>query len=394
MKQSAKLMLVGAMAVTSAAQAAVLETSLFYSQELETDTTYATLSQQVVGWYYNIDHANDVFANSGVNLQLKPTAINDVNFLTAANSHNEARIEMLTQIKDGIPQETGHIAMALGQATGSIAGASGMFDSSYFTGDRVRFVGLSYDVAMNTTSPYLALALAHEVGHTLGADHSANNARIEPYAYPADLVTPCDNGLPSLMYPIIVDGGDELVSISGAADCAADGTADNVTLLNTYAPMAQAQHAAKNNQTLTLAVEENINGQQFTFQVTRTDTAFAGTATVYVAGEGTGIAPMTVNFAAGESVSEEVALPFTQVHGLFDEQQAFSVYAVAVSDSEMGAQLIDLSAVNTQWTQDSVENDENDGEEHVAPDNSSDDSGGGSIGWVSLLLLVLMWRRR
>lgn len=394
MKQSAKLMLVGAMAITSAAQAAVLETSLFYSQELETDTTYATLSQQVVGWYYNIDHANDVFANSGVNLQLKPTAIHDVNFLTAANLHNEARIEMLTQINGGIPQETGHIAMALGRATGSIGSASGMFDSSYFTGDRVRFVGLSYELSLNSAAPYWAQVLAHEVGHTLGAAHSSENTRIETYGYPADLITPCDSGLPSLMYPSPTDTGDSLVSISGATDCAADGTADNVTLLNTYAPMAQAQHAAKNNQTLTLAVEENINGQQFTFQVTRTDTAFAGTATVYVAGEGTGIAPMTVNFAAGESVSEEVALPFTQVHGLFDEQQAFSVYAVAVSDSEMGAQLIDLSAVNTQWTQDSVENDENDGEEHVAPDNSSDDSGGGSIGWVSLLLLVLMWRRR
>ncbi|KKC97900.1 M12 family metallo-peptidase [Photobacterium halotolerans] len=378
--------------------AATLETSLFYSSELDTPTSEVNISKQVIGWYYGIDVANRTYQKAGVDLTIKPTAIHAKNEITPTMTASQARQELGFQdILGELTETTGHIVVALGVQQGfTLADAKGISSEDKYDEPMIRFIGLSYDVLLDSQAPYNASVLAHEIGHTLGGVHSAGESSWANYAYPADTTTPCNDGYPSLMYAYTVPDWEELIDISGSSTCPADGTANMVQLFNTYGPKAELQHPLANNQSLSITVTEDINAQQFSFTVERVNTDATESGTLYIAShkQSPNLNAMEIYFDADEVSSSEIRVNFEDIYPLFDTAtDNFSVYAVAKTSKEVSAKLTDIMDVNTLWVPAPVIPDTS--EVSVSnPLEEMEQNSGGSLSWFGLLCLIAFTRFR
>lgn len=371
---------------STVANAVDYETTLMYP----TDITPTSLSQTVVGFYHSIDVANKTYVKNGVNITLKPAQFESSAAISANDNLFTVQSDLGAMIMtNGFTPKT-YLIVGVGQPKGDAVGTGYTPESdNQLDFQQHSIFSLGYNAMLNPEQ-YLNITLAHEAGHSFAGDHS--QADIAPTAVGvytnAYGVTDCGNGVGSLMTTFNSPSQVEFPLISGSANCKV-GSANNVAVMNHVANYEKNDKPLINNQTLSMAVTENVNTQAFDFVVTRTKTTNSGTATIYIAGSQntTALTPISVTFNAGEAASNVASVPFTSLHPMFSGTNNYaSVYAVALTDEEIQPSLTDIMAVNTQWT----------GSKTNDTSTSGSGSSGGSTSPIALLLIGLatLFRRQ
>ncbi|MEC6882650.1 hypothetical protein [Photobacterium piscicola] len=249
---------------------------------------------------------------------------------------------------------------------------------------------------------------AHELGHSLGARHENQKFSdlVEAPYNGATSVSLCADGL----FPLMISTAETWDKgstpwISGTTNCPVLGEDNRMTgnapVIQQYYNSTQTVYftgtnelkynpSARTPSTLAATVTENINSQQFDFKLSREQTN-ATTGTLFIAGNSIGLTPINFNFANGET-EKTISVDFTKIHNLLKnsgqnlvdgKDYIDTVYAVAQTENEVVKGLVDISAVNTQYT--FVPNDK---EPDVDGGNGNDNGGGSGGGGSSSFALL------
>ncbi|MGF1884724.1 GlyGly-CTERM sorting domain-containing protein [Photobacterium profundum] len=369
--------------LSTTAQAAVFESTLY----TPSDMPATSLSQSIVGYYYAMDLANKTFAANNVDVQLKPARFKPVADYTSEAAVVPSKNIMADLLVFNTITTDTYYNVVIGNNSGNANGAANI---AYSDDDLTNFInftvmGVATQTLLAADSNVDNFVFTHEVGHTLGGQHDVSNIPVDALGLytNAYAVPDCGNGESSL---VAEDGAAiaraSLPLISGASGCQV-GSANNVAVMNHVIELEKNDKPLIGNQTLSVDVVENTNTQMFELTVTRTDTTNADTAKVYIAGtqDSTALTAISVSFDVGIATSSVASVPFDKIHPMFDASVSYaSVYAVALTDTEVVPALTDLKDFNTVWVK------------KVEVDNgtSGGESSGGSGGSTSIFLIVMM----
>lgn len=389
------------------AQATELEISLYYSDAFYNDSG-VLLSSDIVGFYRSIDAANALFDEAGANLTFVPAKISgeDVSVFPNGQTTRQTRALLDRGTMEAVSDTASHFAVGLGYSQGGVLGvAVPYYDYGYATPTiNTKKSAVASGVMPRTDSRYPYI-LAHEVLHSFGARHdesggqsfdSLNNG--ENYGH-GDI---CDDGEYSLMHEL-VSTGTSAPLVSGQAGCNS-GHGDVVSFINKYAPLVANDAVSLNMNTLKMVAVEDTAESEFEFTVTRSiNTTQPSTVELHISGSGATITneiiPVEIDFLADE-LSKTVSVPFTSIHPLFEDAKSLDgqVYAVAISDDEVMKELLDVTALNTAWTDTPDPVDPVDPDDGSGGDTSTGGGGGGggsfgTFSWLALAAVAFIRRR-
>ncbi|WP_028869672.1 zinc-dependent metalloprotease family protein [Psychromonas arctica] len=406
----------------SIATAVNLEVAFQYPASFE-ETQGNEMSRYVVGFYRQLETANAIYANNGVDITLVPAYIQPLTFtytnefdISGDYDDSSSNTEAVTILREHYDQETEFmpqvdIHVGLTKSTLTLGNAGSYSQADYDNGGNTipefrMSLGLS-DV--NLLSPEnLDIhdgLLAHEVGHTIGLEHYESQV-VGDWTDVNDEIgysTLCDNNVHSLIYQYAIDAPYQEVQISGATGCVGDNGADSVTFLNKYAPLMANFVDDSNVNTLSLDVVENVTDELFTFTVTRTkNIATADTGKLYIAGgsnddeQNETVAPISLVFEAGSATSSPVTVDFSVIHPMFDiaNDSKASTYAVAVLNDEVMPQNIDLLTLNTAWVAPVDETTDTGSNTGTASSGGSGGGGSSSFAFLMLMFTALVLRKK
>ncbi|AYV20526.1 hypothetical protein [Vibrio mediterranei] len=382
------------------AQATELEISLYYSDAFYNDSG-VLLSSDIVGFYRSIDAANALFDEAGANLTFVPAKISgeDVSVFPNGKTTRQTRGLLDYGTMEVVSDSASHFAVGLGYSQGGVLGvAVPYYDYGYATPSiNTKKSAVASGVMSRTDSRYPYI-LAHEVLHSFGGSHDESGAQSfdslgngEDYGH-GDI---CDDGEYSLMHELASTGASAPL-VSGQGGCNS-GHGDMVRFINTYAPLVANDAVPLNMNTLKMVAIEDTAESEFEFTVTRSiNTSQPSTVELHISGSGATITneiiPVEIDFLANE-LSKTVRVPFSSIHPLFEEAKFIDgqVYAVAISDDEVMKELLDVTALNTAWTDtpDPIEPDDGGGDV-----TSTGGSGGGSMSWFGLITLLMLRKLR
>jgi hypothetical protein len=382
------------------AQATELEISLYYSDAFYNDSG-VLLSSDIVGFYRSIDAANALFDEAGANLTFVPAKISgeDVSVFPNGQTTRQTRGLLDYGTMDSVSDTASHFAVGLGYSRGGVLGTAVPFlDRGYASPTaNTKKSAVATGVMANESTSH-SYILAHEVLHSFGASHHESDAQYfdslgngEDYGHGEV----CDDGGYSLMHEFVATDSDAPL-ISGQIGCAS-GHGDMVSFINKYAPLVANHAAPLNMNTLKLVAIENTAESEFEFTVTRSiNTTQPSTVELHISGSGATITneiiPVEIDFLANE-LSKTVRVPFSSIHPLFEDAKFIDgqVYAVAISDDEVMKELLDVTALNTAWTDtpDPIEPDDGGGDV-----TSTGGGGGGSMSWFGLIALLMLRKLR
>ncbi len=374
-----------------------IEVSAFYNEEASYNKSIA-----VVGFYRGLEHVNALFAEKGVDVAFVPTHVG-----TFDSSEMEPDIGVFngragmsgTSSTAALKSMVGDMAVGLFNNQASIYGNSeGVVDFTYTDSpNQTRKIGVTTTLGLGVDQFNSArYVLGHEMIHAFGVGHTSERAqlfnttgesRTDGYS------NVCDNGEQSLMGEDVLYVDFETISIAGASDCNTGG-GNVVDFINTFAPQVANIQAARENQTLSLEIEENINTQAFEILVTRTEIGSGQTATIYIAGgngdTGIGLEPISIEFGESDYEAQTVVY-FDDIHPIFENanDSVSSTYVVAVTDTEVVSQSLDLLDYNSAWELETLDETDNAASEVASSGNSS----GGSLGIGLFALLMISLRR-
>ncbi|EJB5268106.1 hypothetical protein MW651_000710 [Vibrio vulnificus] len=395
----------GLLALACQAQAVELEVSLLYSEGYTQDSG-VLVSSEIVGFYRSLDAANELFQQHNVDLTFVPakiTAVAESQFDASMNV-SQTRAALDRGALESLSDHAGHFVMGLAHranSDGTVGYALSFSHSKYAMFDRDLSYKLSKKAAISSNilndaiNPRNRYVLVHELLHGIGAAHDETGAlRFDTFSsgYTFGHGEDCGDGNRSLMAASFMSYQGVLM-LSGADNCN-QGNGDMVRFIRQFAPRVASHENYFHMNTLAMTVFEDVAESEFEFTVTRSkDVSLPSVAYIHVSGSNASVtnelAPVTVVFDANESV-KTVAVPFANVHPLFDDAELADkkVFAVAVSEVEVMPNLVELSAINTQWKP-SMDNG-NGGDNGNSGDNShgstGGSSGGGSLGLLILLL--------
>ncbi|EMK3315365.1 hypothetical protein V8043_002755 [Vibrio vulnificus] len=393
----------GLLALACQAQAVELEVSLLYSEGYNQDSG-VLVSSEIVGFYRSLDAANELFNQHNLDLNFVPakiTAVAESQFDASMNV-TQTRAALDRGALESLSDHAGHFVMGLARhadSDGTAGYALSFIHSRYAKFDRDPSYKLSKKVAISSNiltyaiNPRYRYVLVHELLHGIGAAHDETGAlRFDTFSsgYTFGHGEDCGDGNRSLMAASFTAGRGVLM-LSGADNCN-QGNGDMVRFIREFAPRVASHENYFHMNTLAMTVFEDVAESEFEFTVTRSkDVSLPSVAYIHVSGSNASVtnelAPVTVAFDANESV-KTVAVPFANVHPLFDDAELADkkVFAVAVSEVEVMPNLVELSAINTQWkpSMDNGNGGDNGGDNGNGSTGGS--SGGGSLGLLILLL--------
>ncbi|WP_281189023.1 M12 family metallo-peptidase [Vibrio harveyi] len=413
-----RLLVSSALALTClSAQAVELEVSLMYSDGYVNDTG-VLVSSEIIGFYRSLDAANSLFSDSNVDLSLAPAKIYSVDAKTYDPTLNvlELRSELERKSLEDISDSAGHFVVGIARyptSSGAIGYALPFNDAAYakFDADpsykQTKKFALASGVTNSTSNPRYKYVLGHELLHTLGAAHDQTGGeRFDSYSLGNNFGhgEDCGNGNMSLMAESSVSASGTMM-LSGIEGCNA-GNGDMVRFIKEYAPRVSKHENYLHMNTMTMNVIEDVAESEFEFTVTRTkDLSNSAKAYVHVSGSNASItneiAPVEVAFDANQA-TKTVTVPFSSIHPMFEDAKESDkkVFAVAISNTEVMNQLVDLSGINTQWRPDSGSGG-NDGDDNGNGNNGNNggntsSNGGGSVSFLGLISLLSfgLFRRR
>ncbi|END2489075.1 TPA: M12 family metallo-peptidase [Vibrio vulnificus] len=388
----------GLLALACQAQAVELEVSLLYSEGYNQDSG-VIVSSEIVGFYRSLDAANELFKQHNLDLNFVPakiTAVAESQFDASMNV-TQTRAALERGALESLSDHAGHFVMGLARhanSDGTVGYALSFNDAKYAKFDSDLSYKLSKKVAISSNilndaiNPRNRYVLVHELLHGIGAAHDETGAlRFDSYSsgYTFGHGEDCGYGNRSLMAASFMSSSGVLM-LSGSDNCN-QGNGDMVRFIRQFAPRVASHENYFHMNTLSMTVFEDVAESEFEFTVTRSkDVSSPSIAYVHVSGSNASVtnelAPVLVAFDANESV-KTVAVPFANVHPLFDDAELADkkVFAVAVSESEVMPSLVELSAINTQWKPGS--------DNGNGGDNGSGSTGGSSGGSLGLLILLL-----
>ncbi|EMI4232927.1 hypothetical protein WB856_002857 [Vibrio vulnificus] len=393
----------GLLALACQAQAVELEVSLLYSEGYNQDSG-VLVSSEIVGFYRSLDAANELFQQHNVDLTFVPakiTAVAESQFDASMNV-SQTRAALDRGALESLSDHAGHFVMGLAHranSDGTVGYALSFSHSKYAMFDRDLSYKLSKKAAISSNilndaiNPRNRYVLVHELLHGIGAAHDETGAlRFDTFSsgYTFGHGEDCGDGNRSLMAASFMSYQGVLM-LSGADNCN-QGNGDMVRFIRQFAPRVASHENYFHMNTLAMTVFEDVAESEFEFTVTRSkDVSLPSVAYIHVSGSNASVtnelAPVTVAFDANESV-KTVAVPFANVHPLFDDAELADkkVFAVAVSEVEVMPNLVELSAINTQWkpSTDNGNGGDNGGDNGNGSIGGS--SGGGSLGLLILLL--------
>ncbi|WP_390241043.1 gammaproteobacterial enzyme C- transmembrane domain protein [Vibrio sp. R78045] len=394
--------------LASQATANTFEVSLFYPDSYDSDSNFE-VSTEVVGFYRSLELGNALLSDHGVNLTLKPIGVYSTNSWGSSETVSWGQATMQWDGGSGVDIETdiGDMAVGVFEQTGSaIALAQAMLSSYYTTHPTgTRKIAMGHSVMLGTDDQTaLPYVLTHEILHTIGGEHeSSDDFNDDGFGRTDGYGKVCGNGYSSLMHTSISSTPFSDVTMTGDDSDCPDANANMVNFTNHYAPLAANYAATVGNQTVSVAVSEDIDNQVFTFQATRLNTTNAETMKLYIAGGyvnsgNTSLEPINITFDAGQTQSQTIEVTFTDLHPLFEQanESVQSVYAVVIGSDEVQDASVDVMALNTQWTDEVVTPPTTDPTEPTEPTTPSQGgSGGGSMPlWLlPALLLVRLLRK-
>lgn len=398
-----KVIGLGLALLASKVAANTFEVSLFYPDSFDSDPNYE-VSAEVIGFYRSLEIGNQLFIDNGVDLTLKPISIKSTSSWGRTETVDWGQATMQWDGGSGVDIETniGDMAVGVFEPTGSALALAEAMLSSYYTSNPTgtRKIAIGHSLMLGTDEQTsLPYVLTHEILHTIGGEHISSDdfnddglGRVDGYG------KVCDNGYSSLMHTSVSSTPYNQVTMTGATDCS-DAQANMINFINHYAPFAADYTDTVDNRTVSVEIKEDITNQVFTFKATRLNVTNEEMMKLYIAGGyvnsgNTSLEPIGIAFDAGETESQLVEVPFTDLHPLFEQANdtVQSVYVVVIGNDEVQDTSVDLMALNTQWTDVTAIPPAT---SPTVPTEEQGGSGGGSIPlWLLPAMLLVRLPRR
>ncbi|WP_318515674.1 ImmA/IrrE family metallo-endopeptidase [Photobacterium leiognathi] len=375
-------------------------------------------SLYAVSHFNNVTSANAVYKANGLDINIYADKIVYENYDDSLDT-SRLNSEMIAKREQFAWQSKPFLSVVISQKDSNVFGASTQpHGDAEFDPDGVPLyqMGQHRYITLNKATMYGAektdnnyYTFAHELGHALGALHEASDddhahSVEDEYYANAVAATTCLDGSKPLMIAN-AEFYSKLPLITGSDKCPLlDKTKNpNGEVMQRYYNSTQQDGYTmleRTPSTLSLAVTENINSQQFDFTVTRTGKS-AESGTLFIAGNGIGLTPIDFSLAENET-SKTISVDFTKLHELMTTSDnnyqngsdiENTVYAVAQTASEVVKGAINVSDANTQWKSVPKDN-EPEPQPEPQPDNGGSGGGGSSTLGFLMMLAALAWYRK